>query len=360
MNSNYDHDNLLEIRKRGQVSHIPRGDYGDTSTALVRPVDVQKITQDAIGANAAMVNQMLRQFAPTIDAQASNRRPPVSGISSPDELSARNQRFRWVLITFVILSSVGTAGIVSIAVVTGSLTPALGVSFWIALTAIFAATATWHVQRTEQALSPEAIELERVRGEFDIATQDGETKRILIEAFAESIKLDAQTKRDNAEAQRLANLSLLERSKPVQAPQRAGRVFYDEIDDYADETPYSAPESPTMATYDTELPVTPLQPVMQPDKDLVNMLAEIDRIYAYCEERDSDIIKIGLEWAAAGKDWSQDAKEKAARVLAYFEDFTGSPLIYRPSENGAKYRLNRQQWSNKRIVKAMIAREWNN
>ena len=360
MNSNYDHDNLLEIRKRGQVSYISRGDYGDTSTAIVRGIDPEAITREGMAANSAMVANLLKQFAPTIDAPGT-RRPPVSGIASPAELSSRNERFRLTTAATVALSVVTAGGICWVAYLAGAVNEPGALAGWLTLSGLAGWASVQWTHHRESQLTPEAIELERVRGEFDIATQDGETKRIVAGAFAESIILDAQTKRDNASAQRAANMAYLERSKPVQTPQRAQPTSYEDSyqDDY--EQPVCAPVAPTLATYEfaQELEFQPIQPA-QPDRDLVNFLAEIDRIYAHCEGRDSDIIKIGLEWATAGKNWSQDAKEKAARVLAYFEDFTGSPLIYRPSENGAKYRLNRQQWSNKRIVKAMIAREWNN
>jgi hypothetical protein len=351
---------MLKVTDHGETRYVPDydsdDDTGNQSTAIVRSINPEAITRDAMAQNSAMVANLLKQFAPTIDAPG-YRNPPVAGIASPAELAARNQRFRWTVIALIVLSSIAVGGIVLVAVVTGNITPALGVSAWIALTGISAMLATWHVHRTELQHSPEAIELERTRGEFDIATQDGETKRILIEAYAESIKLDAQTKQAYAEAQRLANLSLLNQPKPQERPQRARATVYDEIDldDYTQ--PVCAPESPVMATYDAELPVQPLQPAVTPDRDLVAMLEAIDRLYSECEQRDSDVIVSALPWGNRG-DWSIDAKTKADKALDYFTRNYDTPLVYRGNENGARWRLNRQVWK-RNIARAIIAREWN-
>jgi len=329
---------MLKVTDHGETRYVP--DYDDDtdhSTAIVKSINPEAITRDAMAQNSAMVANLLKQFAPTIDAPG-NRQPHVSGIASPAELAARNQRFRWTVIALIVLSSIAVGGIVLVAVVTGNITPALGVSAWIALTGISAMLATWHVHRTELQHSPEAIELERTRGEFDIATQDGETKRILIEAYAESIKLDAQTKQANAEAQRLANLSLLNQPKPPQAPQRAQAMVYDEIDldDY--ETPYSAPESPSVATWELaqDEGFQPIKPA-QPSQTLRNLLQAVREIYADCERRNSDTITSRLPWSARGE-WSTRDKERAQAVLESFD-----PALIVQGE-GNRYRLNRQ-WS---------------
>jgi hypothetical protein len=331
---------MLKVTDHGDVRYVPDYDDGDDtdhSTAIVKSINPEAITRDAMAQNSAMVANLLKQFAPTIDAPG-YRNPPVAGIASPAELAARNQRFRWTVIALIALSSIAVGGIVLVAVVTGNITPALGVSAWIALTGISAMLATWHVHRTELQHSPEAIELERTRGEFDIATQDGETKRILIEAYAESIKLDAQTKQANAEAQRLANLSLLERSKPQEAPQRARAMVYDEIDldDY--ETPVCAPVAPTMATWELaqDEGFQPIKPA-QPSQALRNLLQAVREIYADCERRNSDTITSRLPWSARGE-WAARDKERARAVLESFD-----PALIEAGDGG-RYRLNRQ-WS---------------
>ena len=302
--------------------------------ALSRPVDVQRITQDAIGANAAMVNQMLRQFAPTIDAPG-NRHPQVTGISSPDELSARNQRFRWTTVEVVILVAITAAGIVLIVQRAMELDTVATIAGWLVLSGFGGvASATW-VSHQESQLTPEAIEMERTRGEFDIATQDGETKRILIEAYADAVRDDAAARRASAEAQRAANMAYLERSKPVQRPQRAPVQAYDDScqDDY--EQPQQAPFAPSVATWDDgETEEFQAIAPAQPDRALVAMLAEIDRIYADCNERNSDTITSRLPWSTRG-DWSVRDKERAQAVLDTFD-----PALIVKGEGG-RYRLNR-------------------
>lgn len=347
----------LKVTDHGQVRYVQ--DYDDdTQTTALAPIDTQKIAREWGDEYVTTMNGMLRQYA-TPTAPAGNRHPQVTGISSPDELSARNQRFRWTVIALIVLSSITTAGIVLIAVVTGSLTPALGVSFWVALTGISAGASTYHVHKSEQAHSPEAIELERVRGDYDVAIQHGEIQKILVKALAKSVRNESEVKRLNAESQRAQNMSLLERPKPTQAPTRAPVSYGGYSDDYADETPQQAPERRYVVEWESaqesELIVAP---TIAPDRDLVAMLAEIDQLYADCDSRDSDVIVLGLAWGNHG-DWSIDAKEKAARVLDYFTRNYDTPLFYRKNENGARWRLNRQAWK-RNVARAIIAREWGN
>ena len=349
---NYNHDNLdlLEIRDKSGLRYIPRGDYADTGTALA-PIDTQKIAREWGDEYVSTMNGMLRQYA-TPTAPTGDRNPQQSGIASPAELASRNERFKWTIVAVVLLATVTALGIVLVAQRAMELDTVGTIAGWLVLSGLGGyASATW-VHHRESQLTPESIEMERVKSDYDLGSVDAESRQIIARAFATSIENESETKRANAEAQRAANLSLLERSKPRTAPQRAPVQAYDELDQDDYEQPVQAPFAPTMATYEfaQELEFQAIAPIA-PDKDLVAMLAEIDRIYAHCEERDSDIIKIGLEWSAAG-DFSPDAKVKAARVLAYFDP----PLIHRPSVNGAKYRLNRQ-WR-RPVARAIIAREW--
>lgn len=349
---------MLKVTDHGDVRYVPDYDSDDDTqtTALAKPVDVQRITQDAIGANVEMVNQVLRQYA-TPTAPTGYRNPQPVGVSSPAELASRNERFKWTIVAVVVLSAITAAGIVLVAQRQMGLDTVATIAGWLVLSGLGGyASATWVHQRESQ-LTPEALEGERIAGDYDIAATDAESRQIIARAFAKSIENDSEVKRANAEAQRLANLSLLERSKPQERPQRAGRVVYDEIDldDY--EQPVCAPESPSVATYDAELPVAPLQPAVTPDRDLVAMLEAIDRLYSECEQRDSDVIVSTLPWGNRG-DWSIDAKTKADKVLDYFTRNYDTPLVYRGNENGARWRLNRQAWK-RNIARAIIAREWN-
>ena len=353
---NYNHDNLdlLEIRERGQTRHIPRGDYGDTgSTALARPIDVQRITQDAMASNTAMVTELLRQYATT--APADNRHPQVTGIASKDELASRNERFKWTTVAVIVLSSITAAGIVLVAQRQMELDTVAAIAGWLFLSGAGGYASALLVHRTESRLTPEALEGERIAGDYDIAATDAESRQIIARAFATSIENDSETKRANAEAQRMANQSLLERSKPVQAPQRAPVQAYDELDQDDYEQPVQAPFAPTLATWDDDeweglQPMTPIAP----DRDLVAMLNHIDQLYADCDKRDSDVIMLTLQWGNRGE-WSIDAKAKADRVLVYFDP----PLIHRKNESGARWRLNRQAWR-RPVARLTIAREWGN
>ena len=212
------------------------------------------------------------------------------------------------------------------------------------------ASATW-VSHQESQLTPEAIEMERVRGDYDIATLYAESNGKVVGAIAESIILDAQTKHLNAEAQRAANLAYLERSKPVQAPQRAPVQAYDELDQDDYEQPVQAPFAPSVATWDGDeweglQPMTPAQP----DRVLVAFLQAIGELYADCARRNSDTITTRLPWSTRGE-WTQKRdKERAQAVLSTFDP----PLIV--VAEGGRYRLNRQ-WR-KQDAELIIVREW--
>ena len=359
MSSNYDHENptLLKIGGYGGDRYMPKDDYTDTSTALTKPVDLEGITRDAMASNTAMVTALLKQYATT--APTGDRNPQVTGISSRDELSARNERFRWTTVEVVVLVAITAAGIVLVAQRQMELDAVATIAGWLVLSGLGGvASATW-VSHQESRLTPESIERERVAGDYDIAATDAESRQMIARAFATSIENDSETKRAYAEAQRAANQSLLERSKPITAPQRAQPTRYDDSYDYADETPQCAPESPSLATWnDGETAGLMVAPTIAPDKDLVAMLSHVEQLYNDCDQRDSDIITLKLQWRNRG-DWDADASEKAERVLAYFADNYNAPLVFRGNENGARWRLNRQAWK-RNVARAIIAREWGN
>ena len=345
---NYDHDNLLEIRERGETRYISRGDYGDTSTALA-PIDVQRITQDAMASNTAMVTALLKQYATT--APTGDRNPQQSGISSPAELASRNERFKWTIVAVVLLATVTALGIVLVAQRALETDAAVTIAAWLLLSGLGSYFSALWVHSRESALTPESIERERVAGDYDIAATDAESRQIIARAFATSIENDSETKRANAEAQRMANQSLLERSKPTQAPQRAPVQAYDDSyqDDY--EQPVRAPFAPSVATWDGDeweglQPMTPAQP----DRVLVAFLQAIGELYADCARRNSDTITTRLPWSTRGE-WTQKRdKERAQAVLSTFDP----PLIV--VAEGGRYRLNRQ-WR-KQDAELIIVREW--
>ena len=343
----------LKVTDHGQVRYVQDYDDDTQTTALAKPVDVQRIAQDGLNSNVEIVNQVLRQFATT--APAGNRHPQQSGLSSRDELASRNERFKWTIIAVVVLSAITALGIVLVAQRAMEIDAFETIAGWLVLSGLGGyASATW-VHHRESRLTPEALEGERIAGDYDIAATDAESRQIIARAFATSIENDSETKRLNAEAIRAQNMSLLERPKPPQAPTRAPVSYGAYSDDYADETPQQAPFAPTMAAYDGDeweglQPMTPIAP----DRDLVAMLNHIDQLYADCDKRDSDVIMLTLQWGNRGE-WSIDAKAKADRVLVYFDP----PLIHRKNESGARWRLNRQAWR-RPVARLTIAREWGN
>ena len=353
MSYNNDNPTLLKIGGYGGDRYMPKDDYTDTGVALARPIDVQRITQDAMASNTAMVTELLRQYATT--APADNRHPQVTGIASKDELASRNERFKWTTVAVIVLSSITAAGIVLVAQRQMELDTVAAIAGWLFLSGAGGYASALLVHRTESRLTPEALEMERVRGDYDVSSVDAESRQIIARAFATSIENDSETKRANAEANRAQNMAWLESSKVRTAPQRAQPTRYeDSYRDY-DESPQIAPESPTLATWDDdESEELIAAPTIAPDRDLIAMLAEIDRLYSDCDKRGSDIITIKLQWGDRG-DWDVDVKEKAIRVLAYFDP----PLIHRKNESGARWRLNRQAWR-RPVARLIIAREWGN
>ena len=338
----------LKVTDHGQVRYVQ--DYDDdTQTTALAPIDTQKIAREWGDEYVSTMNGMLRQYA-TPTAPAGNRHPQVTGISSPDELSARNERFRWTTVEVVILVAITAAGIVLIVQRAMELDTVATIAGWLVLSGFGGvASATW-VSHQESQLTPEAIEMERVRGDYDIATLYAESNGKVVGAIAESIILDAQTKHLNAEAQRAATMAHLESSKARTAPQRAQPTRYDESDLYAPETAVQAPFAPSVAAWDGD-ETEEFQPIApaQPDRALVAMLAEIDRIYADCNARGSDTITTRLPWSARGE-WTPRDKERAQAALS-----TIDPALIIAGEGG-RYRLNRQ-WR-KHDAELKIIKAW--
>ena len=327
----HDMEPILTVTQQGQRRFVP-GEPVQSTAIVARPVDVQQLATDAMTSNNNMVMAVLRQMQPTIDADPADRAQPA-GLSSPGELAARNERFRWTVVATVILSMVATGGIVAIAVVTGQLTPALGLATWIALTGLCAMVAVWHVHRTELAHTPEALERLRTECEFDVSAQDAESRQILAQAYADAVRDDAAARRASAESARQANIAY------TQAP--AQRQM--------DYTPRTAPDCST-APAPVCAPVTPTAPAT-PDPALAAMLAFIREVFTDCERRDSSLITQRLPWSARG-DWQAGDKARAVAVLATFPE--SAPLI--ETRDGNRAHLNRQ-W-HRRVAELHISREW--
>ena len=102
---------ILRVGERGTERWVVGEPTPTPTTAIVaRPIDVQSLAIDAMAANNGMVTAILRSMQPMqIDAQPT----PPAGLSSRDELYARNQRFRWVVIasgTSALILAVALAG----------------------------------------------------------------------------------------------------------------------------------------------------------------------------------------------------------------------------------------------------------
>ena len=83
--------------------YTPTAPAQPQQTALARPVDVQSLAAAGIDANARIVRDILAGFAPSIDAEPAYQTAPA-GLSSFDELHARNQRFRWTTVSYTHLT----------------------------------------------------------------------------------------------------------------------------------------------------------------------------------------------------------------------------------------------------------------
>lgn len=330
-------ESTLRVSERGHTRWIA-GEPTQQTAIVAKPVDVQSLATDAMNANNHMVLQVLRSMGTTIDAERTPAQP--AGLSSPGELAARNERFRWTVVATVILSMVATGGIVAIAVVTGQLTPALGLATWIALTGLCAMVAVWHVHRTELAHTPEALEGERIAGDYDVSATDAESRQILARAYADAVRDDAAARRASAEAQRAANLAY------TQAP--AQRQM--------DYTPRERPESPAVddcSAAPAETPVqsagTPTMSIVAPDPVLASVLEFLDLQHANYVATGRTLIQDRLPWSARGA-MPQGDKERVEATLAH--------IVNPPIVAGAGNRLHwnpHQPWQRTR---RLIAEHW--
>ena len=324
---------VLTVTQQGQRRFVP-GEPVQSTAIVARPVDVQQLATDAMSANNAMVLQVLRSMGTTIDQE---RTPTQPGLSSPSELAARNQRFRWVIVAVVVLAAITAAGIVSVAYLAGHVSGAGAIAGWLVLSGVAGYLSVTYVHHREANLSPEALEGERIRGDYDVSATDAESRQILAQAYADAVRDDAAARRATAESARQANIAY------TQAP--AQRQM--------DYTPRTAPDCST-APAETPVcaPVTPTAHFVAPvDPALVAMLAFIREVFEDCERRDSSLITQRLPWSARG-DWAAGDKARALAVLATFPE--SAPLI--ETRDGNRAHLNRQ-W-HRRVAELHISREW--
>lgn len=331
----------LQVTERGQSRWIP-GEPVQQTAIVARPIDVQALATQTMAANNDIVTAILRSMAPyeTVDQ---NPQRSAAGLSSPAELAARNERFRWVVVAVVLLAAITAAGIVSVAYLAGHVDGAGAIAGWLVLSGVAGYLSVTYVHHREANLSPEALEGERIRSDYDVAAQDAESRQLLARAYADAVRDDAAARRASAESARQANIAY------TQAPTRREMDY----------TPREAPERRFAVQWQDVAPApteTSVQPAIAPtaqtvtaDPALVAMLATVDEIYADCERRDSSLITMRLPWSARG-DWAAGDKARAIAVLATFD-----PALIE-TRDGNRAHLNRQ-WR-KRVAQLHISREW--
>lgn len=330
---------VLTVTQQGQRRFVP-GEPVQSTAIVARPVDVQQLATDAMSANNAMVLQVLRSMGTTIDAE---RTPAQPGLSSPAELAARNTRFKWVIVAVVVLAAITAAGIVSVAYLAGHVSGAGAIAGWLVLSGVAGYASVTYVHHKEANLSPEALEGERIAGDYDVSATDAESRQILARAYADAVRDDAAARRASAEAQRAANLAY------TQAP--AQRQM--------DYTPRERPESPAVDDCSAAPPETPVRPAgtptapaaapAAPDPVLASVLDFLDRQHANYVATGRTLIQDRLPWSARGA-MPQGDKERVEATLAH--------IVNPPIVAGAGNRLHwnpHQPWQRTR---RLIAEHW--
>lgn len=331
---------MLKVTQQGQSRWIP-GEPVQQTAIVARPIDVHALATQTIAANNDMVTAILRSMTPyeTVD----HNPPSAPGLSSPSELAARNERFRWVVVSVVLLAAITAAGIVFVAYLAGHVDGPGALAGWLVLSGVAGYLSVTYVHHREANLSPEALEGERIRSDYDVSATDAESRQLLARAYADAVRDDAAARRASAESARQANIAY---TQPAQRQM--------------DYTPREAPERRFAVQWQDDAPApaeTPLQPAIAPgvhseiapDPALVAMLKTIGEIYADCERRDSSLITMRLPWSARG-DWPAGDKARAITVLATFD-----PALIE-TRDGNRAHLNRQ-WRRK-VAQLHIAREW--
>ena len=336
----------LRVSERGQTRWIA-GEPAQQTAIVAKPVDVQSLATDAMNANNHMVLQVLRSMGTTIDVE---RTPAQPGLSSPAELAARNTRFKWVIVAVVLLAAITAAGIVSVAYLAGHVDGAGALAAWLVLSGVAGYASVTYVHHREANLSPEALEGERIRGDYDVSATDAESRQILAQAYADAVRDDAAARRASAEAQRSANLQLCAAPArqpmdytPRQSAQDAHTETQEASQEYQAETPSP---SPVRAL---ESPTAPVAPTVAPDPLLVKVLAELDRLHGDYLATGRTLIQERLPWSARGT-WPQADKERTRRNLAALN----VPPIVAGDGNRAHW-CTALPW---RIIRARIIESW--
>ena len=128
-----------------------------------------------------------------------------SGLSSASELAERRKTSAMYLLSYAMMTGGTIAGLVGLAWLAGIVgDSAQAFAFWIAGTGLASLSLAAWQHRRELALTPESLEELRINGDYDVATVDAESRRILAQAHADGIRLAAQAQLEDATARRLA------------------------------------------------------------------------------------------------------------------------------------------------------------
>lgn len=321
----------LRVSERGQTRWVT----GETQQRAIvaRPVDVQRLATDAMSANNDMVTAILRSMTPAIDADPGNRAQP--GLSSPSELAARNERFRWTTAATVALSAVTAGGICWVAYLAGAVNEPGALAGWLTLSGLAGYASVQWTHHRESQLTAEAIELERVAGDYDVAATDAESRQLLARAYADAVRDDAAARRASAEAQRAANLQTLAPAQrqmdytPREAPER--RQWQDDAAAPIT-TPSQAAETPTA-----------------PDPVLAGVLEFLDRQHAAYVQTGRTLITERLPWSARGA-MPQGDKERVDQALSHI---VNPPIIV-----GAGNRLHWNRHQPWQRTRRLLVENW--
>jgi hypothetical protein len=128
-----------------------------------------------------------------------------SGLSSASELAERRKTSAMYLLSYAMMTGGTIAGLVGLAYVAGIVgDSATAFAAWVGLTGLASLSLAAWQHRRELSLTPESLESERIGADYSIAEIDAESRRILAEAHADSIRLAAQAQLEDAQARRLA------------------------------------------------------------------------------------------------------------------------------------------------------------
>ena len=175
-------------------------------TAAIMPAPVKPVNgSDLLAAWRQMADAHERAIprqAQTIDVGDYGR---GNGLSSASELKERRDTSAMYLLSYVLMTAGTIGGLVALAMVTGIVgDSAQAFAFWLAGTGIVSlGLAAWQ-HRRELSLTPESLEAERIGADYAIAEIDAESRQIIAQAHADSLRLQAQAQLEDATARRLA------------------------------------------------------------------------------------------------------------------------------------------------------------